>query len=488
MQKILELKGDDLMKGLSLQKNLPVGGLWRLAEYYSPFKKMGVLTPTLAAVEKYAGQLALPLKSLCFYKESGKAYLFGFGNRLANGKAAYKINITDDTIEDYSSYAHNGLTTETPLNTFCTQYGGRILYDQNSNPSAVRSFSASDGSDDQAVISSGFLGSSLYIHPFVIGPDGYGYIGNGRYIGYIKTANGTTDNSATKHDTGYGFYVKDLDQDGRYLIVGIDDNPTNIQGVQSNCQVIFWDVANARTTAEVRWPIIADYITGVKYLDGWVYVYANNGVHICNFATEPRLFYPYTSESVVSAMPLLYNQIAKDGHSIYWIDPDGTSGVHALGNPIAGQPKIFYNPYSTGGANQNALALSSSNIFASTSDSKLFKLNSGASDTVQIENVAKDLLVPYTFDFAKINLKSRLSAGQSITFKLLNAAEETISAAETKTYETGGVGAKKTLIFHPKAEANQQTQFTDLYMYLSTNADIASIEIFGSPVSAANQI
>jgi len=492
-QLILKLKGDDFYKGLSLQSAFPIGGMWQLLENYDPFKKLGRLFPTLGPTRKdNAGagvSIGVPINAFEFYSDGTNRFLLAFGDKTAGNVGAYKINLDTDYITDL--VAGGAFANRTGFAEACSMvkyWKGRVIYDERTGGQALRSCTVS-GSDDKDVIGS-LVGSNQ--HPSVIGPDGYFYFLNGQYIGRLIISTGTSGNSSTTFDTlDSNLIGRDIDHDGQYIFAGFDNNLNKLSGISADCQIIVWD--RFKSYAEKRYTIKDSYIIAVRCLGSACYVLTPSGWYVCSIASEPVLLYPMTSETPFNYFPTDYNQVSKDGHSIYWSSTSaGSKLVFAIGQKIAGKPKIVYNPYDSaniGGVTilQTSLIVSKNYIYTGTNDPAVYKLNDVATKAVAAKSCPQFLPSPYTFSYAKIKLRTALESGDEVSFSLYNSDGEIISGLEAQNF--ANVGAKKTLIFRRIPSAGVEVNdFTDLYPYILTNVEISEIEIYGDPLPGNHNV
>lgn len=497
-QLILKLKGSDFDKGLSLQSRYATGGLFQQAVSYDPFLKMGRLYPTLAPTRKdnVGGgvSIGVPINAFDFYSDGTNRFLFAFGDKTAGNIGAYKVNLDTDAITDL--VAAGAFANRTGFAEQCSMvkvWNSRIIYDERSGAQALRSADLNGGTD--ATIMSGLTGSPK--HPSVVGPDSFFYFGNGPYIGrlYSSTAASITlagitySNSATAFDTHTtDMTCRDIDHDGYYIFAGFDNNHplTPLSGLKSNCKVIIWDKRS--TDLEKAWDVPEAYIIAVRCLGQDCYVLTPSGWYVCSIATPPKLVYPMTSETSFNYFPTDYNGVSKDGSSIYWIDSAGTGRVFAIGQKIAGKKRIVYSPYVGTATTENmqALAVSNSYIYTSTSINRIYKLNSGTNAGCTLSSCPQYLPQPYTFSYTKVKLARKMGVGDSVIHGLYNSDGELISDNETVVYNSSN--PLKTLVFRKYAFGTPLiNDFTDCYPTISTNCEIAEVEVYGDPLPIHSQ-
>ena len=484
-QKILELKGSDFLKGLSLQSAFPIGGLWQYLANYNPFQKIGRLYPTLGPTRKDGGSIPIVINAFDFYSNGTTKYLFAFGDHTAANQAAYQINLDTDAITDISSSVFLNRTGYVEQCSMCKIWKGYIIYDERSATQVLRSITT--GITGDVTILSGLTSSPK--HPCVVGPDGYLYVGNYSYIAQLTSATGTSGNTANKFDTlQTDLTCRDLDHDGQYIFAGFDNNDyeTPLSGIVTDCQIIIWD--RFKSYAEKRYQLKEAYIIAVRCLGTSCYVLTPSGWYVCSIASSPVLIYPMSSESPFNHFPADYNQVSKDATSIYWGDKAGSGYIFAIGQAIAGQPKIIYQPYYAIGIteNQKALIVSGSYKYVSTTTPRIYKLNDATGMYVTAMPVPTSLPSPYTFSFTKVILETPLSTGQQVIHALFNSAGEVISGQETQSFSSAG--AKKTLIFRRNATGATINDFTDLYPEIISNAEIVEIQVFGDPMPDTHNV
>lgn len=476
---ILKLTGDDFENGLSLQKYKAVGGLWQQLSNYDPFQKLGQLYPTLGPTRKDGGSIAVNINSFTLWTDGATPFLFAIGNRNSSDKSAYKINLSDDTITDISSAIHQQLlTTQTANAKLITTYQNKLIY-HSADSLRYNDPASPTAGEDGYTISSNFTDGVP--HPACLGSNGYLYVGNGRYIAQVTDADNSGSNDARKFDSLQDdLYCKDVDQDGYFLVAGFDNNSNSISGIVADCQVMFWD--KYKSYPDKRYPIKEAYIIGVRCLGQTTLVWTPGGIYECSIATAPYLKYPLTSEAPFYVLPTDFNQITKDGHSVYWGDKAGTAQVYALGQKITGRPRIIYNPYEATATTENQLALivSGSYIYSSTDIARIYKLNSATGKSVTAKPCPKYLNQPYSFSFTKIKLKSAMASGDQVSHALYNSDDEIISGSESINYSNQP--GLKTLIFRRTASGGATiTDFTDIVPYITTNVEIAEVEVYGEP-------
>jgi hypothetical protein len=172
MQKIFELKGSDWMKGLSLQTDFPIGGLFNNTTSFDPFDNAGYLVGSKDSTELTA-PVGLP-KVITPVQLSGTGYFY-----VHTPTKFYRyLRESPYTQTDQTS----SISVTDPI-VGATVWKGRYIY---AGKASLRSwnFNATD-----VDISGGESGWNGDIRRMCIGPDGNLYIGNS--VGLDKATSAT---------------------------------------------------------------------------------------------------------------------------------------------------------------------------------------------------------------------------------------------------------------------------------------------------------
>jgi hypothetical protein len=488
--KIFELKGKDIMQGLSIQSGLALGGIYQTAANFDPFETMGYLQPSLAPVQIDPATITTQTN---YFTSTTDGYVYALGHRAGTGgKCFYRIKVLDGTVTDYSDYiGKNEATGAIPHNGLAF-YGGRIIYESNNKlrSNANPPVNGTGANEDVEILATDLVGStstSLIPTVFCIGHDGYLYYTAvyGYGVGKIVTTNATTNNINNAFTfTDHNLYPKDITDDGTYLIITADTNPLRNTDIESQCKVFFWDCISAK--ASIIYTIPDSYLISGKYIDGKVVILGASGIWICNQVSAPKLVFPLSS----TKLPTGANQVTVKGNIMYWTGANGK--VYAFGAKI-GNP-IVYSPFVTTDSDNLQTAIISSGPYffvsldAGTNTPKIYQHNSGttrASLTAQTTTIT--LPQQYSLSYVKMDLKSALSAGQTVSVKLLNGNSEVIMDTNDKAFAT--VGAIKNLVFNPKPATNSVKVFEDisLIVILQGGAVAQRISIYGVPTSDYSQ-
>jgi len=484
--KILELKGKDLMSGLSIQSGMPLGGLFSSISNFDPFNKMGYIKPSFSPVQIDGTTITTEVKSLTSMGTGSSGYTYALGDRSGTGtKCLYRIKLDDQTVIDYSSVIDQNATTGSITHNGCTYFKGRFIYEQ---AGSIRSNTFTPTAvNDTNLLTSSLTGSSIYPTIFGVGHDGQLYFTaeQAASIGKIVTVNGTTSNVSNAFSfTDTSLIPKDITNDGIYTIFIADNNTNKITTANATCRIFFWDAI--KTKADIIYDIQDTYLISAKYVNGRVLILGASGIWVCNSATPPKLIFPLTS----TILPKNAQGVRVKDNTLYWASGGTQRKIYAYGSKI-GQ-SILYSPFNTTSSDNlaNALDISGSYLInsldAGTNTPKVYLHNSGSTvSTASVQTVSNPLMQPYKFAFAKVVFDAPLSSGQTIAFGIFNGNGSVIMDTTTKAFSTNG--AKQSLKFEPNSIAGSFSEFEDIYLTLSTNATVQRVAIYASPIDDDSQ-
>lgn len=474
--KILELKGDDFLKGYSIQPTLARGGIFRSAPGFDPFETEGYLQPALQATE-LTQPSTNPPKVITNWNSGGTEYVYAHSDtKLYQYLRNSPYTQTDKTAEINTSLAVTGAII----------WKGRYIYAQTTD---LRSnvLPVASGSDVQ--ILSGSNSSDLDVRPMCIGADKNLYIGDYGSVAKCIIATGTSGNALDAFAIDAGYTVRDIVNDGYYLVIFADNNQiattSRVQGNYTG-KIYFWDCSSSKTTADIIYDIPCSYIIGAEIVGNAIKLFTYEGIYLLNSGTPPRRIWSFMGNSTITKRPTTPYQITNDGETIYWGD-GATNGQ----NVYANRGSTFYVPYITHGtsAKHTSLNYSAGVLFAGTSTPRFYILNAGTTRgnaTAQTVNIV--LSAPYTFSYVKVVLKERMSSGQAVAISVFNSEGTVISDTDTKDFAT--FGAKKTLKFDRKVPtSNGVERFEDFYLQINPQggATIERVVFYGFPADDNGQ-
>jgi len=487
MNKIIELKGEDFSKGISAQGNIPIGGIFQQFKGIDPFYNQGLAVPSLVPAEITPSSAP---RFLVNFNTGGTEYL-------------YWLSSTEvKQVLRESPYTQVDKTTSVTLSSSsiigAIIWKGKLIYAVKNNDLRSNTLPIAIGTDVQIKGSFNYSSSTYDCMPLCVGGDGNLYHGDQSRVGQITSATGTSGNS-NFFNVDDGFYVRDLINNGRYLVILADDNLGNLADRKVGnyrCRVYFWDMI--KTTADVIFDVDDSYLIAGEQLDGNIYFFGYNGLYVCNEMTSPKMVRPFVSYNGLSrAKPYSPYHLVRSKGSLFWVDGSNNvlynGSVYAYGNPTNGLTKIFYQPHLNSNAGQtnaqNVLAVVGEQLWTADASPKIYVQNTGSTRGVgTITTLDKVLPQPYRYELTKVVLDQPLSTGQSVTLSATGAnGSKTISAQETKSYDAAN--PRQILIFKISPTALTENKFEDMRVGITTTgATIQRISVYGTPLDDITEI
>jgi len=477
--KILEISGDDLMKGISIQDTAAYGGIFQSSSYnFDPFDMMGFIRPSLESVQLDTAINKKPTCSLAV-QSGGVGYVFHLADRTGGAvNNLFRTKTSDQTVTGYS--LTGGSAAGARVFTGLGYVGGNIVFIDPSTAFVYR-IGVGGGAETSC---GGISGSGATTLPamFWNAPDGNTYFTKGSSDGQIAkiTTGYTVTDAAFTGDTD--LIPKDLTDDGRFLIVIADENPTKVTAVEAKCKVYFWDMDKA--DADVVMSIPDSFLIGGRYVDGRLLVIGSSGIWQLAIGSTPKLILPLTA----AELPLTAQAIDVKGNNLYWTSSSGNSLVYGFGSKI-GKP-VWFAPHISNASSyvQNTVCSSGDYIYVGVDDGasggRAYVLNSGSTrSSATILTTPKVLAQPHKFLYAKVVLKSKLTTGQSIALALYDSEGNSIMANTTYAYNASYL--KKSFKFEPKSQSGGVQEFEDIYLQVNpqVGAIVQRVTIYGTPIN-----
>jgi len=472
--KIFQLKGSDWLKGYSADKYFPLGGIFRYATRFDPFRQMGYLAPSIAPTQYGGSTIDTTIKWLTNFSASGTGYFYG-----QSDTELYQINAITGSTSDVTS----SITVSTKV------YGALVWRNK-------YVYSIGNGSSSQKIYSAALPVSGAteilsvsnygYENVMCVGADGNLYITNGKDIAKCILESGTTGNSGAVYSLETGQISRDLVNDGTYLVI-ISDNNTDKTLGKNRCSVSFWDMSKG--TVDRRWDIDDSYLIGAEIIDGIIYIVGRDGLYACNFSNAPRLVFPFNGNSTIISSPSSASQVVKYKNSILFAD-SGSGAVYAFGSLLPNQNKVMYQPIGSLSGNVTAISYNGYNTWTATDTPALYNHTFGNTyNTLDMRLAPIILDQPFKFCFAKCVLQSKLSSGQGIDFRLASAdGNGVISDLISISYDSNN--ARQVIMFEPKPNGfgNDVLSFEEMIPFISLygGACLERLEIWADPVDPLN--
>jgi len=490
--KIIEIKGTDFLKGKSAQPNLPIGGLFQSYFSFDPFEQSGVMRPSLS------GTPFVPMLS-------GSPAAVKFLSSWTNGTTNYVYGALDGhllRILKDSPYTVTDVTSEiTPRTTIrgAIIWNGKYVYAPDGGATSdlrINALPVAAGSDVQIFAS---WNDVLESRPMVIGADGNLYAGGNPCIYVITSSTGTAGNF--KIDIDANFTVRDLINDGRYLVILADNNTQQLSKLKLGdyrARIYFWDMVKTQSSGtkilpDVVYDLVGEnYLIGGKFIDNGIYFFGYNGIYVCNSATSPKMIRPFTGTyALTKGKPFNSYQISASKGSLYWVQgsSDATiqGRIYAYGNPITGQPKIFYEPYpSVSSFDVYSLISIGEQLWTADAQPGILIHNSGTRGWAEIKTTVQTMNRPHRYDYTKVVLTAPLVATQSVQVQIFNGNGTSLS---DETINFSAAGSKQTLIFRRVPGTNSPDKFEEIYTDVIANngAAIQRVSVYATPLEDGGQ-
>jgi hypothetical protein len=505
MPKILEYKNLDWFKGISAHVNAALGGLFQALKNCDPFEYGGLAMPGRTPAHQ---TLSSTPKFLTNFNSSGSNYVY-----VHTDSALYQV-LKDSpyTVTDVTNQINQHLISSGTMTKIIgrTKWKGKLIYAIQSSTGdgyiQANTFPVASGSDQ--TLQRDFT-NNLDHMPMEVGADGNLYCGNDSRI-YEQTtaagtANGTTQTgNGTQFLIDSGFYVRDLVNDGRYLVIFADNNAQNISDRLTGnyeCKVYFWDMvqtdANGRIVCDAIWTFTDSYVIGAKLLDNAIIMLTYNGMWVTNVATYPKMFRAFPTNTALMGRPLNPSQIGARKGSIFWCD-GFTNTIHdvfAYGNPVTGQQKIFYRPYDNGGTDvlSTCLLPVGDQLIVGTDQPGLwfYNVTSQSRGAVGVTSLDTNMPAPFKYEFIKVVLGQKVASGQQVQVNSYGNGGNDLISSEIQVFSGAGgtvVGAKHTLKFNRVlTTTNQPEKFEDLTVSVTADGvPIQRLTVYGTPNDDAN--
>jgi len=505
--KILELKNGDWLKGQSIHPSTALGGLFQVFGGSNPFEVGGTATPSYLPLTKTA---SVSPSFLTPFNAGGLTYIHNHGGAslerylttspytFTSKTAQINQNLSGNTVTRLlnTHFWKNSYIYVNMINTTLVQFNNNAI-----DVALASDFTMRNELTDSVANQADRVGDFV---PLCVGSDGNLYGGHSQYI-YVMSAlgtgacafPGTSTGNTVKYKIDDGFNVRDIQTDGRYLIILADDNQIRVGSRlvgNYRVQVYFWDMVKTQSsgtviTPDAKYEFTDSWAIGTRYMDGAVYLLTYNGISICNSVAQPRLLRPFpTTESINFGRPLHSKQMHASKGTIYWIDGTGTYGgaVFAYGNPVYGQPKVMSRPFSNAVTGEVVSALTSlgDSLVIGSNLPGIYTFNSSGNTTrgnLQITTLNYVLDKPVKYDYTKITATDKLSSGQSITLSVYSRGGTQLISTETKSYNSSN--PKQTFCFkRVPTTTNQPDRLEDITLVLTTiGCGLQRITSYGTP-------
>lgn len=481
--KIYELKGEDFAKGYSHYTDFAFAGLFREQANFDPFLDYGYFTPSLGGTTTDDTKTS-NIKFINSFGDSGTAKLYAH----TDDKLYEVLDGTPYTTTDKSAE----INVVGPV-TGAIMFKNRYIYAQSAVTKVFSNTRPVASASNIEIFDSG--GSTTeYFTPMCVAPDKNLYFGHGD-ICRITTVSGggeKTANNGTFYNLESGMYTRDLVSDGTYLIAIADNNTTHTKTTAGQtgsyrCQVLFYDVNSGRSTADYIYDFTDSYVSSVKVLDGAVYIFGKDNLWVCNSQTAPKAIFNFQTGSTITEPPQYFFQVHQRNNVIYWCGQTNQK-IYAFGSKIAGQKKVFFQPFSNS-SQPTCILTSGDNVYVGSNGNNQMLRVFNASQTKQDASLSTGYLPlsqPFNFAFAKVVMKNKLASGGIVGLGIDSLAGE-ITNYTTQVFST--IGAKQSIIFNKEVDTGNPpiSNFNEFSLTLLANQPVSKVEIWAYPIDNYDQ-
>ena len=471
--KILDISGDVWMSGMSLHPTIPIGGAFKIASDFDPFEKMGIFIPSLVPTQDGAATIALSCAFNVGWQSGGVSYFYAFGNA-----KLYQVATSSKTVTDKSSQITGMSTARGAI-----KFKGKFLY---ASDSTVKSQAIPVDGSETTVLS----GLQTANHVMHVGPDRKCYMTNKQYVARITDPTTTTGNSSQYLSFEDDVTTRDITDDGKHLVI-IGDNNESVGGelTVNRCFVGFWNMKSQDLTA--YWEVPDDNFSAGERIEDDILVFGRNNIYICNVNSPLRVLMPLRGNSNLSAStsPAPYAVVRRGAGIVLWTVSDK---VYGYGRPHPSMSRIFFTPYSFTSGSGYSLFFDGSKLWGFNGSNALFDWGTGS--TRQTSNIyLSDVLFkrPYEFSFAKILLNEAMSSVQTVSLQILTMGGNKVVMNSNSFNNTNDPGKfSKVLPPNPAGLGSDASMFQDVTSVQITNtkAEIRSVEVWGIPVDASQDL
>ena len=510
--KLIEISGKSWMAGLSVQSYIAVGGIFGEATNFDPFERMGVWIPSIQGTGRGSGTINTDTRQNLRYivdwsnsADSGHSYFYAFCNK----NTVYSVkSILSGTVTDVSAQVNfadgsDGPDTSNGIRG-AIRYRGKIIYISDTTVfTGSIPLTLANQSRILIGLTSVVVGGALTAYPIEhiphVGPDRNLYITNGNSIARVTTIDTTTGNATQYLSFEAGIRIRDITDDGQYLVIAGDDNRTsdtsgsnNTFSGQHRCFVAFWNMKSQDLTR--IWEFRDGRIYSIEKTEDEIIIYAVDNIYTCNINNPIRPLIPLRGKTTIptdsGTNPA--NTIRKGTGIVLWAY---SSVIAGYGRPHPYSDKVLFKlnriPPAASASSIPALFYNGAAVWASTNStgdgSRLYDFDLGStrnSSTVSI--AAIDFKRPYKFAYAKAVFRKPLASGEMLQLKI-NTANGNREILARSTVSNASQGAVSGHIFWPapNATASNQTHTFENTTQIQMNnvgAEVTRFELWGYPM------
>jgi len=310
-------------------------------------------------------------------------------------------------------------------------------------------------------------------HPIIKGPDGAGYVLDGRSVDKITvsdTASYSTD--ALTNKLPLGMIGLCGVSDGNYLAIGMSSRPYDLSGVDyadCNSSIVFWDTFSPAFNK--KYDFAGGPIRKMVIKDGNIHAFVGDNVYVCSYDSEPQLYLPSkTVENMTTQADSEGNSADVADGQLLWGGRDKRD-IWSLGSPIPQFNYVLSSPYRVPAGEKISCIkrITKDKIYVGTDASKLYAIKTGTSSYV-----LRTIPISLGDFFAVTSARITFQTGGQTTVSIQNSDKINILSQTVD-------GSRKTQRITRKGTASPIVDRVILRIE-SRTATIKSIDLFGIKV------
>ena len=509
--KILEISGDDWMKGIVVHPYMAVGGLFQKATNFDPFRKVGLYVPSQSESSIGTGVVTVEARWIIPFASStvaGVTYFHAFGpSTLYTGRTSQGAlpGGGNGFIEDQSSR----MTAITPRGAI--KYKDKIVYFGTNN--VIANSIPIPRVNAEVTLLTGLTTS--YAHVPHIAPDKNLYFTNSDKIGRITSVTGASGNDASYFSFESDAVTRGITDDGQHLII-VGDNQNENESTPAigvaqgdyRCFAAFWNMKSQDFTR--IWEFRDNFVIGAVSIEDETVIFGQNNVYVCSVNSRPKsLLIKGGNSTIQQSAPepgsiiRVNNQVVLWGGEGYSGDGDNKDVIYGYGRLHSSLPKSLFTMNRITAAPSGTKTIFSlmydngntNNLIASYGNSMYMFTVGNNTSTLILAGI--DFKKPYEFSFAKVVLDQKLDTSQSVDVEIISGQGDNVVLRQTNgttnSFSKVNFPGKKSHIFYPYPGSQASSSialFEDLSDITIKNvgANVKRFEIWGKPIKPDQDI
>ena len=310
-------------------------------------------------------------------------------------------------------------------------------------------------------------------HPIIKGPDGSGYVLDGRSIDKITISDTTSySTDALTNKLPLGMVGICGVSDGNYLVIGMSSRIYGYSGTDYadyNSSVVFWDTFSPAFNK--KYDFSGGPVRKMVFKDGNVIVFVGDNIYTCSYDSSPQLLVSSRNvENMTTQVDSEANPIDLSDGQLLW-GGRNKSDIWSLGSSLPQFNMVLSSPYKvTAGEYVSAIKrITKNKIYVGTTGNKLYALKTG-----NLPYKARTIPVSLNGFYSITSAKAVFQTGGSATISIQNSDKLNILSQTVD-------GSRKAQRITRKGTASPIVDRV-IFRIESTTATIKNVDLFGVPV------